>query len=132
MYTAALGMGLLFGAACVFSVGWQSSLLSFLPLALGAILLIDGIGKIPVMLEVQKEDAALFRLLLLAAVLPIVMSIVMFSNPFGATSRVITAFGIGLVIDGACDLSVLMYCYGKVCGLKMQMEHDANKKLDAL
>ena len=129
-YTA-LGMGILFGAACVFCIGWQSVLLSFLPIALGAILLIDGIGKIPVLLEIQKEDGHLFRILLLAAILPVIMSIIMFSNPFRVVRLVITAFGVGLTIDGICDLSVLMYCYGKVNGLKVQMENDTKKEIDS-
>ena len=75
--------------------------LSFLPLTLGVLLLIDGIGKLPAALEARKLLPTAFLPLAISAVIPLLLGLILIMNPFDVTKFVIMFFGICLVIDGA-------------------------------
>lgn len=71
---------------------------------LGALLLIDGIGKIPLVISgIQDEIPALIPLLL-SALIPVVLGVLLLVNPFHAAQLVIMVFGIALIGDGISDL----------------------------
>lgn len=45
-------------AFSIFSLFWPGAILSFLPLVLGALLLVDGVGKAPLVISVIKANQA--------------------------------------------------------------------------
>lgn len=91
-------------AFSVFSLIWPEAILSFLPLVLGALLLIDGVGKLPLAIAgIRDEIPAMFPLLL-SSLLPIALGILLLVNPFPAAQLVIMVFGVALIGDGISDL----------------------------
>lgn len=91
-------------AFSVFSILWPQAILSFLPLVLGALLLVDGVGKLPLVIAaVQAKSAALIPQLL-SSFVPAILGILLVVNPFHAARLVIMIFGAALVADGISDL----------------------------
>ncbi|HIR28990.1 MAG TPA: DUF308 domain-containing protein [Candidatus Choladousia intestinigallinarum] len=86
-----------------------ASILSFLPLTLGLVLILDGAGKIPLAMEAFRQKAPYSGMGLLSAALPLLLGIVLVMNPFGAAKTVIMAFGVFLLIDGVSDLLRVYY-----------------------
>lgn len=82
--------------------------LSFLPLVLGLLFLVDGVGKLPLLMETRKAGTPLPTPLLLSTLVPIILGVVMIANPFGVTQLVIRIFGIGLLADGILDLATCL------------------------
>ena len=105
-YTASgtLTLGLLFAAFGIFCFARPDVILSFLPLTLGIVILVDGIGKLPLAIDALSVRSPYRLALLLAAVLPIAFGIVLLMNPFGAAKAVIVFFGVSLLLDGILDL----------------------------
>lgn len=93
---------LIIGLVCLFS---PATVLSILPLALGIILLLSGITKIAPTMEAYRSGDSAFRRLLISTLIPLILGLVLISNPFGAAKSVIRFFGLSLLINGACDMS---------------------------
>ena len=80
-----------------------------LPLILGSLLLVDGVGKLPLMLAAIRGKYPNMVPLILASAIPIVLGILIVVNPFQTAKLVVAVFGISLVADGTSDfLTVLM------------------------
>ena len=47
------------------------------------------------------------------AALYLVLGIVLIANPFGVAKTVIRFFGIGLIVDGVCDLITVLSARGR-------------------
>ena len=92
---------LLIGLFCL--LGWRI-ILSFLPLTLGVILLLDGLTRLPLAIDAFQMRLPARGPLLASTVLPLVLGLIMLLNPFGVTSLVIRFFGISLMVDGVCAL----------------------------
>lgn len=91
-------------AFSIFSLFWPGVILSFLPLVLGALLLVDGVGKVPLVISVIKAKESPLVPLLLSSLIPLVLGIVLIINPFQTAQLVIMIFGAALVADGVSDL----------------------------
>lgn len=78
--------------------------LSLLPLTLGIVLLVSGIFKIPAAVEMYQNRVPSYIPILVSCLIPLVLGIILISNPFGAAKGVITFFGISLIIGGVSDL----------------------------
>lgn len=78
--------------------------LSFLPFVTGALLILDGIVKIPLIKEMWSWGSELRWFAILSVLLPLLLGIVLISYPFGAAAAVIRVFGIFLLIDGISDI----------------------------
>ena len=112
-YIRHLISGILFLAFGILCVAFPEFVLSFLPLTLGALLLIDGIGKLPAALEARKLLPTAFLPLAISAVIPLLLGLILIMNPFDVTKFVIMFFGICLVIDGAGELAAGYYASSK-------------------
>lgn len=71
---------------------------------LGALLLIDGVGKIPLVISGIRANIPALIPLLLSSLLPIALGILLLVNPFPAAQLVIMVFGAALIADGISDL----------------------------
>lgn len=100
--------GLLAAVLCLVCIFRPQFILAFLPLVLGIALLIDGIGKLPLAVDAVRTLHTALTPVLWAAVLPLVLGIVLVADPFGAAKAVIRFFGIGLILDGVCDLVTVL------------------------
>ena len=101
---ADLLLGIIFLVLCLFCLLRPASVLSFLPLVLGIVLLLDGIGKLPLAIDAGRDKDRLFWPLLISALLPLLLGILIVINPFGAAKAVLMFFGVSLIADGVCDL----------------------------
>lgn len=91
-------------AFSLFSIIWPEAILSFLPLVLGALLLIDGVGKLPLVISGIRDEIPASLPLLLSSLIPIALGILLLVNPFHAAQLVIMVFGAALISDGISDL----------------------------
>ena len=98
-------VGLFFVLIGVFCLISPATVLSLLPLALGIVLLLNALGKLPAVFEAFRMGSGSFRPLLISALIPLVLGIILVANPFGAAKGVIRFFGLSLMLDGICDLS---------------------------
>lgn len=102
--TGDLFLGILPLGFSVFALLSPQAILSFLPIVLGALLLMDGVGKLPLMVRGIREKSPAMVPLIVSAVLPVLIGIVLMVNPFTVAKMVIMAFGLTLMADGVSDL----------------------------
>lgn len=95
-------------AFSVFALLWPSVILSFLPLVLGSLLLIDGVGKLPLALAALRQRGDSRVPLTLACLIPLVLGVLILVNPFHTARLVIMVFGAALVLDGVSDLGTCL------------------------
>ena len=79
-------------------------ILAFLPFTLGLMLLVDGIGKLPLAVDALSVHIPYRFWVLVSAVLPLVLGIVLLFNPFSAAKAAIVFFGISILADGLFEL----------------------------
>ena len=58
-------------AFAIFSISWPQAILSFLPLVLGALLLVDGVGKAPLAIAAIQSKPPILIPLVLSSLIPI-------------------------------------------------------------
>ena len=75
-----------------------------LPIALGIMLLVDGIGKMPLAVDALSVYSPYRFWVLISAVLPLILGIVLLVNPFRAAKAAIMFFGISILADGLFEL----------------------------
>lgn len=102
-----LFLAVLPAAFAAFVLIWPRVILSILPLALGLLLLVDGVGKLPLAVTALREQYPSMIPLTLASVLPIILGLLIIVNPFTTVRIVIMVFGASLIADGASDFATL-------------------------
>ena len=102
-------LGLVFGFIGLLGIFSPETILSFLPFVTGAALILDGIVKAPVVIEMMKVGSALHIPIALSAVLPLLFGVFLVAFPFKAAAALIMVFGIFLIADGACDIIGIIY-----------------------
>ena len=95
-------------AFAAFVLIWPQTILSILPLALGLLLLVDGVGKLPLAITALRQRLPAMIPLTLASVLPIILGLLVIVNPFGAVRIVIMVFGGSLIADGISDFATII------------------------
>lgn len=94
-------------AFTVFALAWPQTLLSFLPLVLGSLLLLDGVGKLPLAVMALRSETPDGMALLVSSLIPLILGAVIVINPFETVQLVVRIFGIGLIADGAADFAAV-------------------------
>lgn len=95
-------------AFAVFALVWPQTLLSFLPLVLGSLLLLDGVGKLPLAIMAMRAHTPDTTALLLSSLIPLVLGAVIVVNPFQTVQLVVRIFGVGLIADGVADFAAVL------------------------
>lgn len=95
-------------AFAVFALVWPQTLLSFLPLVLGSLLLLDGVGKLPLAIIAMRAHTPDATALLLSSLIPLVLGAVIVVNPFQTVQLVVRIFGVGLIADGVADFAAVL------------------------
>lgn len=103
------GKGYLFGAAVLLvlsGIGFfkPEIILSFLPFVTGALLVLDGIVKVPLIKGMWEWGNELRWSGILSAGIPLLLGFFLASYPFHAAAVVIRVFGIFLFLDGISDV----------------------------
>lgn len=102
-------VGVVFTVIGLIGIFSPAVILSFLPFVTGAALILDGIVKAPVAIEMVKVGDAYHIPVVVAAVLPLLFGVFLTAFPFQAATALIMVFGIFLVIDGVCDIISVAY-----------------------
>ena len=97
-------VGILFVFIGLFCLFFWRVILSFLPMTLGLLLLLDGLMKLPLTIDAFQMKLATRFALLAATAIPLLFGLILLLNPFGATRLIIRFFGISLIADGICEL----------------------------
>ena len=95
-------------AFAVFALVWPQTLLSFLPLVLGSLLLLDGVGKLPLAIMAMRAHTPDATALLLSSLIPLVLGAVIVVSPFQTVQLVVRIFGVGLIADGVADFAAVL------------------------
>ena len=81
------------------------AILSFLPFVLGGLLLLDGVGKIPLAVQVLRMQSSMTAPVCISVLIPLAVGLLLFLYPFSAVKMTIMLFGAALVLDGISDAS---------------------------
>ena len=95
-------------AFSLFALFCPQVILAFLPLVLGGLLLVDGVGKGPVAIEAIRAKSPGMLPAGMSALVPIVLGVLLLVNPFQTARMVIIVFGAALIADGVSDLAVAL------------------------
>ena len=95
-------------AFAVFALVWPQTLLAFLPLVLGALLLLDGLGKLPLAIDALRYQQQARVPLAVSSFLPLALGLLILVRPFQTAQLVIRVFGIALLLDGVSDLAACL------------------------
>ena len=102
-------IGGLFAILAILCLIFPQNVLSLLPLSLGILLLLDGLGKIPMVLNVFQEKLPYPWLFLLSSLVPLILGIVLIINPFSVVTITIMFFGASLIVDGIFELISVLF-----------------------
>lgn len=91
-------------AFAAFALVRPMTILAFLPLTLGILLLADGLGKMPLVYTAMKESSPAKLPLFFASLIPFILGMILIFNPFQTVRIVIMVFGVTLIMDGISDL----------------------------
>lgn len=95
-------------AFTLFALLWPQVILSILPLVLGALLLLDGLGKLPLAIDALRHRLDARVPLAVSSFLPLVLGLVILIRPFQTAQLVIRIFGLALLLDGISDLAACL------------------------
>lgn len=99
-----LVIGTVLVLASIFVFVRVESVVSFIPVLLGVVVMVSGITKLQNAIGLQKMRYQGSTAVLIFAVLNILFGIVLVFNPFSAVTTLIMLIGLGLVFSGVTDL----------------------------
>ena len=106
-FDLALGVfALLFGAVLFFRAG---KIIAFLPAAIGAFVLIDGVFKLQTAADAKRFGLSDWWLILLGAALCAVLGVILIANPFGSAKVLMMLAGLSIAADGLQNLFNAFY-----------------------
>lgn len=97
-------ISLLAGVFCAFKSHWFIATFPALTLIYGVVVLITGLGKIQLSVDMIRKKRKKWFLALISAVISIVCSIVILNNPFASTNVLWMFIGISLIVEAVFDL----------------------------
>jgi uncharacterized membrane protein HdeD (DUF308 family) len=106
--------GLVIGVLSIvfaFMIGWV--FVSFIPIMLGIVILINGIVKMNQVMELVKMNEGGWLFIAILAVVNIAIGVVAILNPFDTANLLIRVIGIGFLYGGITDLIAGGYVSGK-------------------
>ena len=99
-----LFFGLIFAVLGLLFLSVPTIIFSILPFVVGALLLLAGLCKIPLVKDAFQIPLPHPWLFLLSSLIPIVLGLILLFNPFGVITSLIVFFGICLIVNGALDI----------------------------
>lgn len=106
--------GLIIGIiSIVFAALIGKFFVSFIPIVIGVLVLVSGLGKLREAMNISKlgENATIMYIL---AAISILIGLVVLFNPFETANLLVRIIGIGLVYDGITNLIATGYFSGKL------------------
>lgn len=101
-------ISLLGGAFCAFKSHWFLATFPVLTVIYGAVVLVTGLGKIQMTVDMARTKNKKWFLALISAAISIVCGIVILGNPFTSTGVLWMFTGITLIVEAVLDLITLI------------------------
>lgn len=95
-------------AFALFALLWPMRILSFLPFALGGLLLLDGIGKLPLTFQVLRNRSSMTLPVCISTLIPLAIGLFLILRPLSVVRGTIMVFGGALILDGISEFSSAM------------------------
>lgn len=97
-------VSVLAGAFCTFKTGWFIITFPVLTIIYGVIILLVGLGKIQLTVDMARRKNKSWGWAALNAVISIVCAIVILNNPFTSTAALWVFTGASLIVEGVFDI----------------------------
>ncbi len=101
-------LSLLAGAFCAFNSHWFIATFPVLTIIYGIVVLITGLGKIQLTVDMIRMKSKKWFLSIISAVVSITCSIVILNNPFTSTTVLWMFTGITLIVESVIDIITLI------------------------
>lgn len=99
---------LLLGAFCTFKTQWFIASFPALTILYGAVVLVTGLGKVQLTVDMIRAKSKKWFLAVISAVISIACGIVILNNPFTSTTVVWMFIAITLIVEAAVDLVTII------------------------
>lgn len=99
----------LLGAFCVFKSEWFIATFPLLTVLYGVLTLVMGISKIQQAIDMLRMKRKFWMIAVMNAVLTIIFSVLILSNPFASTAILWTFIGVTLIIEAIIDLLTVIF-----------------------
>jgi len=119
---------LVFGGFCIINSEWFIKTFPALTIIYGIALLVIGLSKIQLSVDLLRRDNKKWYLASISALFSIICSIVIFKNPFATTEFIWTFTGICLIIESILDIITLIISNKERPEEKEEIEEEKNNK----
>ncbi len=99
---------LLFGAFCIFKSNWFVVTFPALTLIYGVVILVTGLGKVQITVDMIRAKNKKWFLAAISALLSVSCAVVILNNPFTSTAVLWMFTGITLIIEAVFDIITLI------------------------
>jgi len=99
-----LAEGLLMAVAGIVVLSAPKFLISIVPVAVGIVVLINGVVNLAQALDQRREGYSRWTLSLALAVLTIILGLLVILNPFSTMEMLVMAIGVVIIYNGASNL----------------------------
>lgn len=124
--------GVITAALGLFTLAQPQVVAGFLPVVFGLFILIDGCSRIGTALDLAKRRGDKWWLLLLFSALSIALGILLLADPFGAAVSAVMLCGVLLIVEGAINLTCVIYAAMELRALDRMMDAASTATLNAL
>ena len=97
------------------------------PIVLGAIVIMDGVNKLQNAFDIRNMGFTRWWILVIMAVLVIIIGFMMIFYPLASLLSIIVFVGIGLLVNGVCDLTHVLIITIKYKHFKRKIEEEINE-----
>ena len=96
------------GAFCTFQTDWFIATFPVLSAIYGLVILVAGIGKIQITVDMLRLKKQKWYLGALSAAISILSAVIILNNPFDSSEMLWIFIGISLLVEGVCDIITLI------------------------
>ena len=123
--------GVITGALGVFTLLRPAVVASFLPVVFGLFIAVDGLNRISSGMTLAKRHAHRWWVLVLLGLLSIALGVFLVWRPFDVAVSVVMLCGILLIVEGAMNLSCVIYASMELNALERMAQSALNATLAA-
>ena len=123
--------GVITGALGVFTLLRPAVVASFLPVVFGLFIAVDGLNRISSGMTLAKRHARRWWVLVLLGLLSIALGVFLVWRPFDVAVSVVMLCGILLIVEGAMNLSCVIYASMELNALERMAQSALNATLAA-
>lgn len=114
-------IGLCFGVLILID---PSVVMISLPIVLGLVVIMDGVNKLQNAFDIRRLEFTRWWIMLILSIVVIVLGFMMIFYPLSSLLSIIVFIGIGLIVNGVCDLIHVLIITFKFKSFKKKVEEN--------